>query len=234
MVFAVVCTVTKQYFVSIAGVISITAATIVSHWSPEYMNTTYDFGFFRCLYGFFVGTLVQHLFRASKLKLTIMRGGIATFFEVLIVVTVGIFVYFGNQGILSLFAPLLFAITVYLFAYEGGVISYLLSASPFLHLGKCSYSIYMVHAVLAIFLIRIVDIVENITKIPMYTRLTGIDTKVISYGGEFAMDALAAIFLGTVVASASITYKYIEEPARQLFNRYRSDPSKLASFMKVS
>jgi peptidoglycan/LPS O-acetylase OafA/YrhL len=68
-----------------------------------------------------------------------------TFAECATIIAVILFVVTGHANAMSLLAPVIFGFAVFIFAHEGGMISRLLSARPFLTLGALSYSIYMTH-----------------------------------------------------------------------------------------
>ena len=109
----------------IAACLVLVGAAVVVAFARHGMDTTFDFGFFRCLYGFFLGVLLHRLWIARpSLRLT---GTIA---EVLAVALAVVFVASAGRGPLSFAAPIVFAAVVWVFASEAGALSRLLKLRP--------------------------------------------------------------------------------------------------------
>src|SRR5262245_27174568 len=87
---------------------------------PRYMDATYDYGFFRCVYGFFLGHLVYcaHTRRHARGSI---GPRVATVFELSAVILVVTFASLAGRDPISLAAPLVFAAVVYVFSFEAGV-----------------------------------------------------------------------------------------------------------------
>lgn len=119
----------------------------------------------------------------------------------------------------SLAAPVVFALVVYLFSFESGFFSRMLRHTPFRQFGLWSYSIYMVRALILRILIYAVRSVERLTGLPLRAAAdSGTGYTVMAFGSDAAMSLLCARFLLTVVATSSLTYRFVEEPARLYFN----------------
>ena len=129
------------------GIIAIVAPVMLLMLSPHYMDTTFDFGFLRCIYGFSLGVLVQAYFTRTHVTLGQDRETkIAwTLAELSTIAAVVIFVANSHANAGSLLAPLVFGFAVLVFSHEAGYISAILRAKPFILLGALSYSIYMTH-----------------------------------------------------------------------------------------
>jgi peptidoglycan/LPS O-acetylase OafA/YrhL len=187
------------------------------------MDTTIDFGFFRCLAGFFIGVLVY------RLRTLPARGlGYAPAHSHLRIAEVGAvigtiaFVTTAGHGPLSFAAPIVFALVVYVFSFEAGTVSRLLQATPFKRLGLWSYSIYIVHALL----IHTLSLLVGVSQKALFGRdirdvaiFGGIETKIVVHVNTYLLDALLIGYLLAVVGVASVTYRYIEDPCRRAFNR---------------
>jgi len=107
---------------------------------------------------------------------------------------------------------MMFAVIVYLFAIEDiGYISKILGMGMFHHLGKISYSIYMVHAI----------IVTGMYNVSVYLfhfqtgSVTGILKGVVF---EYAV-YLNIFFVIVVIWLSTLTYKYIEIPGQSYLKR---------------
>lgn len=117
------------------AVLAIGGVAMLVFVAPHGMGSTYDYGVFRGLAGFFTGCLVAQL----PLRRIGTIGEIAT---------VGLVVAFVSSGELQFLAPLVFGLAVYVFAGSMGVVARLLNAKPLVKVGEWSYSIYMTHAAL--------------------------------------------------------------------------------------
>ena len=106
-----------------------------------------------------------------------------------------------------MFSPIVFSVSVYVFAFERGAFSKFLSTRFFVNLGAWSYSIYMVHAVIFLNLKGFALLAEKIFKIHLFAG------DKLFYGNEYYMDILTFMYLCLVIAVASVTYRLIELPA---------------------
>jgi len=168
------------------------------------MYTTYDWGLIRCILGFSVGVLTWHAHRAAWL-----RPGTAL--ELISVGLIVAFVWRAGMTGLSLAAPALFALAVLVFAAEAGAVSRLLRAPAGLWLGERSYSIYMVHVLIASLLIDAAKL----------SRLGGIDLIAEGRIGRqlWEGDVVYLVYFLLVLGFAAVTYRSIEVPARAGFRR---------------
>ncbi len=169
------------------------------------LNIVYDLGIFRCIGGFFSGITVYYLFKSGKF--CIKRGN--TIFEALAIAFL-IFAATNASQNLTLQMVTLFSFTIVVLVFSvqhTGYISQLLHLKPFQIIGKYSYSIYMLHAL-------ILDLCSNVFEYIFKYKFTPIDGNDYIVIGEFPglMVNIGMILL--VIYTSSFTYKYIE-------NRYR-------------
>ena len=108
------------------------SAVLLVTYSPHYMNVHYEkigpvpFGVLRGLIGFGLG-IVAYIIRAS-----LNTPRMTSLYEVgLVCLLVAMFGYKGYDKNFEFSAPLIFALFVILFSYNGGVVSNLLAARPF-------------------------------------------------------------------------------------------------------
>ena len=164
------------------------------------MDTTYDWGLMRCIYGFAVGVLAWHVHRAAWLRsrsaLELMSLGLML-----------AFVWYAGGTRLSFAAPLVFAIVVLVFAAEAGSASRLLRAPALRWLGERSYSIYMVHFLAWQLLVDCLKLLKR----------AGID--LVDTNHLWKNDLLAIVYFLLVLGIAAGTYRLIEVPARAWFKR---------------
>lgn len=188
--------------------------------APSYMNSTADYGFVRCVAGFFTGVALYRLHRATRAAPLPMP----TVVELGVVMFAGLFIIAAGNGpdevfALSVAAPLVFGLAILVFAREAGALSRALTAAPLRALGRWSYSIYMVHMPLLVLLGY---------GVWLYGRLTGTQVEQVAvvnghikhlYALEgAATPMLLASYLTAVVATAALTYRAIEAPWRDRFN----------------
>ena len=113
------------------------------------MNITYDYGFWRCVGGFFTGLIGAWMFRRYRHIQDQISRRVWTALEIIALTAYLSFtIWFvgKSQFFIAPFA-LLF---VFIFAFDGGLISKFMSNKVFGYLAKISYSVYMVHAIIAV------------------------------------------------------------------------------------
>lgn len=156
-------------------------------------------GIFKCIGTFFLGVVLYKLYKLDIIK--IKNVYLATFMESLLIFFIYFSISIGDKYILyQIFS---FSLTIYFFSIQNnGLISKLLKINLFQYLGKLSYSIYMVHALI---IVIVSNIIEYIVKIKPLT--SAILAK--GFVGEWTI--LVNIFIVFVVIFLShFTYKYIE------------------------
>jgi peptidoglycan/LPS O-acetylase OafA/YrhL len=205
VVFAAVMVLAPRRFVPISLIIIVGGALIVLFNAPRFMNTTFNFGFPRAAYGFFLGCLVH---RVWVRKPPTFSPAVASWLQAACLVLVGVYVSYAD-GPWTVAAPLFFAVSIWIFAEERGLISRLLSVRPMLALGHWSYSIYMVH----MFVITIMLILARKAHIMPGGRR-------IDFGSMWLNDLFALAILALIVALSVVTYRFIEIPGRDSVNAW--------------
>jgi peptidoglycan/LPS O-acetylase OafA/YrhL len=161
------------------------------------------------LLGFFAGTLLFKLYE------WLSRRGYAppAWSEIPAAVLVAAMFLLAN----SIPSPAiigLFAMVILVFAFERGPVSRGLRSRALQAGGRWSYSIYLIHPFWTI---------AAFDAVKAAGRWAGHAASVIDasgerlvLGGPFAMDLVATGCLGLVVATASLTYRFIERPGQRL------------------
>lgn len=201
VVFAVLVLATPRQFAWVAATVAVAGAVIVLLLAPKYMNTTYNYGFPRAVYGFFLGCLMLGLWRRWAAPVRI-AWGLELAAPLLVILYLN-----ATDGPGTVLAPLIFAAAIWVFAGQGGPVSRVLTLRPFVSLGRWSYSIYMVHMLVITMLLivaRKVEIMPNGRRIDL--------------GSAWLNDALALGVLAAIVAISALTYRLIEGPGRDLVN----------------
>jgi peptidoglycan/LPS O-acetylase OafA/YrhL len=210
LLFAFLLFAAARWLIAASVVLSLAALALVFSAAPDLMNTTWDYGMARCIAGFFAGVAAYHCYERMGSRDPIR----ATAWEVAALAAVAFFVMLAGDGpnsvaVASLAAPLVFAGAVIVFGSEQGLLSLLLRMPPFRALGRYSFSIYMIHQPLLIFLGYAAWAEGHPTKI-FHTRPTAVNG---------SNDLLLVDFVLTVIVLAAATYRFVEAPARLRFNR---------------
>ena len=185
----------------------------VFYGSETWLFTTHDYGFFRCLFGFFTGCLVHGLVTRGAPRWVLAR---VTEFAVIALLVV--FIVSTGRTPSSLLAPLIFAALVYVFAFEAGPVSKLLKMGWAQALGLWSYSIYMIHMLLFAPLKVALTLAVKVSVLGV-TLAVAEPVKMWTFG-HAGLDALAVmVALALPVALAQVTYAWVEQPARDWFSK---------------
>lgn len=184
---------------AVYAVLVVVGVLVLLFKAPYQAASTYDFGLFRGLAGFFAGALLTRLPRA--------RVGFGA--EVAVSALLVVFVWMGE---LLFLAPFVFALSVYIFAWSDGPISRVLQLRPFVLLGDWSYSTYMVHTLIA-------AVIWNLAH-PLGLTASAASGHL---KGSVPLElVLAAAYLSATILVSAVTYSVVEKPGRQWFNRLAS------------
>ncbi|MEI9933203.1 MAG: acyltransferase [Rhizomicrobium sp.] len=165
----------------------------------------------RSIFGFFLGY-------AAFLRFEKLRGRWKPLPVVeLAVSALGAVVVLNVEALSNLVPSLVFALVVFIFAFETGALSALLRMRACVLLGTISYSIYLTHSLYLLALQTIIRGVAAHLGVAASAKIGGNDLLVL--GGPWAMDGAALLCVAATLGGSFLTYRYIEEPARQFFNR---------------
>lgn len=183
----------------------------VIYGSEAWLFTTHDFGFYRCLFGFFTGCLTYELVKAGPPRWIF---NLVTEFAV-VGLLIAYLVWTGRTPS-SLLAPVVFAALVYVFAFETGAISKLLKKAWAQALGLWSYSIYMVHMLL---LAPLKVIMTLAVKYGWMGATLAVAEPVKNWTfGHAGIDATAVILaLSGAIILARFSFSLVEKPSRDWF-----------------
>ena len=196
LIFALVCKASGQRFVAVMFALSIAAAAWIAFTGDPWLNRTFAGSLPRCLFGFGLGVLAWRII--SKSKARTIPFVTASLVEILVTIACVAFVQ-SAHGPLTLFAPILFVVTVLVFAREGGLISRLLKLHVFRFVGKLSYSIYMAQFVLL-------------------SQLSPLLGRLARFGGPDILVPL--VFLGALIGLAWLSWRFVEDPGRKWSRTY--------------
>ena len=179
------------------------------------MDITYDFGFFRCVAGFFLGMIAAQIFaylrRSSSIIYNFTRWH-WTLIECLMVIIGAIFLIYWTGPLQFFVGPVILAFVV-IFAFDGGYISKFMSQNLFQYLAKISYSVYMVHLIISIaFAIIGTSVFTGYITIP---ELLDFGAKGTGLWGDLYMIP----YLLTVIFVSHLTYHFVEVPGGRLIRQ---------------
>jgi peptidoglycan/LPS O-acetylase OafA/YrhL len=201
---------------------AIAGPLLLFHLSHTGMDTTYDYGFIRCLFGFALGVAC---FRIHSLAPRNARPNAAwmTLLECTVVAAVIAYVSAAGTSPLSFLAPFVFAVAVLVFAIEGGLVSRLFRFRVLKWLGMLSYSIYLTHF---IFVLILPSVVKRIVHADLWTPMplpTG--QYVMAFGrNDFEGTLLYGVVLAVTLAFSAFTYRWIETPGRDWTRKWLGRP----------
>ena len=171
----------------------------------------------RGLSGFFAGALTYLLYKNTHniIKLGTIGSSlfeISLFISILFVISSN----FDNKGIVLLF---LFSASIFIFAFEKGLLSSLFSKQLFNGIGKLSYSIYMTHAPILFMILSLYMILEKFLKTKSMTLMIK-GCRFVDFGSIFLNNLGVLITVITVLLVSNITYKYIEIPGQRFGKKF--------------
>lgn len=183
---------------SIVGcVISVWASSTVHACLTEKgcLSLTNDFGFLRCIYSFFLGTLVFYISQRVRIGAGVLQAAGMLSLTLLLA-------YVDTVYWLGFLFPLSFALLILAVCTDKGWLSSLLKWQPLQVLGLRSYSIYLLHMPLVLFF-------ENVAK-----RVNGALPSLI----------VVILYVAVLLVISGWSYRFIEDPLRKRFNRLASAP----------
>jgi peptidoglycan/LPS O-acetylase OafA/YrhL len=194
----------------VALIVAGASALLLSQVSPDMSEDVCKWAFFRCIYGFFSGVALYMLVGPSPSRISRNLEWPISFFVI-------VFIWLHQSGWNSLLAPPVFAVFIYIFSGEGGILSAGLKSRLCQWLGERSYSIYMTNAVVGTVLWRVAKTIGKLTGLQLNER-TGIAER-INFGHPWWMNVGTLFYLGIVLFLSAWTYAQIEVPWRKRFSQ---------------
>jgi peptidoglycan/LPS O-acetylase OafA/YrhL len=222
LLFAAVVVFAGKRLLGASLALTLGASLVLLAFAPALMNSTADFGFVRCIGGFFAGVVTYHVHEATRER----KLPLPSVAEVAVVALAGLFMLVAGDGpdevhALSLLAPVVFGAAILVFARERGALSKVLQVRPLRALGRWSYSIYMVHMPILLLLGYVVWLYGDLgaASLQVDTVVEGHVKQLYDLGDPVGTNLLLLGFLVAVMASAAWTYRLVEAPWRDRFNR---------------
>ena len=210
--------------------VAIAAPLLLAAVSKSGMDTTYDWGFVRCVFGFALGVICCRIFRLVAPVARSPGKATMTVVELLTVFAVVGFVSHAGTSPASFMAPFVFTVAVLVFAAEGGHVSRVFHSRPLKWLGTVSYSIYLTHFFVVLILPAVVK--RLLQADPWAPMPLPNGQWVMAFGRNEVEGTLGyvAVVLVTLAFSA-ITYRWVEVPGREWTRRWLSRPQALPEAM---
>ena len=233
--FALFCLMTPNLRRAMSVATIVASIAILALVAPYGMRSTFDYGIFRCLAGFFAGTLCYELAE----RWPIPRVRYPTLFEVAAVALVGVWLSFAVATWAGYAAPIVFALFVLAFLGKGGQLSRLLRTRVMQVLADLSFSIYMVHALVLTALLATAHVFGKAEGVSLFKAVPNpFDSRsgahstieVLHIDGVGSAVLVLFLYLAGIAAATYAAYRLVEVPGRGMFNRLAKRLSKLASW----
>lgn len=183
----------------------------------------FQWGFFRCCGGFFIGALTYCIYaqqrgNAGHSRARHQHGWLSAS---VVVITVCVLATIDPNGKWTYLLPVLSAavvLTVVLWPQR--MLESLLCSTPLRWLGRISYSLYMVHAAVVWVFVQTLTV---LLRVPKFETADGLEVAT----GWGAGLLVLLFYLAAVLALSNVTYRWIEDPfrrrARHLADRWFSE-----------
>ena len=173
-------------------------------------DATYQNGIFRCILGFFLGSICYFI----RLRIKDLKIPFVNIVEIAIIVGIIFFIVYYGRSRVSIIAPFIFFGVIFIFSFEQGIASRILKFDLFQSLGRWSYSIYMIHAFLIVLMGRVLTILEKIINTPLkvqYVSDDGLITTPFFFKNMYFMDVMTVFYLMVLIMLSAFCYTYIEK-----------------------
>jgi peptidoglycan/LPS O-acetylase OafA/YrhL len=174
------------------------------------LNVTHDFGIYRCITGFFLGAAAYLLLARSDLARRAAVRTVAPYVATAALVGGGIYLGFKAEGPSDfLILPLATVLVLALALSPHTAIDRWLQAPALVYLGTISYSLYMVHYLVARVFGYILRVELGFDRVPTEAGYPLVGTDPIT--GSVAL----AVYVGTVLVLSHASFVWIENRFRR-------------------
>jgi peptidoglycan/LPS O-acetylase OafA/YrhL len=202
---------------------AIAAPILLVHLSKSGMDTTFDWGFIRCVFGFALGVACCRIYQ--RVAPFARSPGVATMTlaECLMVFAVVAFVATAGTSALSFMAPFVFSAAVLIFAAEGGLVSRVFHSRALKWLGMVSYSIYLTHY---FFVLILPTLAKKLLHLDLWTPMPLPHGQWVMVFGRNDVEGTLfyAVTLAVTLVASAFTYRWIEVPGRDWTRRWLARP----------
>ena len=106
---------------------------------------------------------------------------------------------------------------VWVFASDRGIVSKIVATPVLLWFGKVSFSLYMIHAVVKLYLQNVFYALERFTGQQFYfwyDNPHGHPLHLISLGAPWMNDLLLVAYMAVSILAAALVFRFVEDPTR--------------------
>jgi peptidoglycan/LPS O-acetylase OafA/YrhL len=171
----------------------------------------------RCVMDFFIGYLAYFAFERWKL---VRAPVVGTALEVGLLGYVFVAATLQWKGVGLLSSSFAFGGLVWVFACEQGALSRIAKTKLPVWLGNISLGVYLLHVPVFFLLSAVWSVVNRVTGVDFHesvVRPNGHVAEVLAFGGPWAMNALALVYVSIVIGAAVLAHRFVENPARVWF-----------------
>jgi hypothetical protein len=207
--FAVICLAPPRWVPWLAGTTGLAALAVLMGAIDPGFGQSFGQGLFRAICFFMLGYLCSVVWR----RIRHLPLPAASAVELAIVAIVVLLTSQADSATVRLLMPLAFGMAVLVFAFEGGMVSRLLSCAPMRILGQRSYSVYMIHILVFSVMGLFIRLAERGLDVTLHSA-SHLDTGLqflLDFGSPWIMDALTIVQVLVVVWLAGFSYRHIEQ-----------------------
>ena len=203
---------------------AVAAPLLLFHLSRSGMDTTFDWGFIRCIFGFALGVACCRMYSLVAPLARSPGRVVMTAVECAMVVCVVAFVSEAGTSPMSFMAPFVFAAAVLIFAAEGGAVSRLFHSRTLKWLGTVSYSIYLTHY---LFVLIVPVVLKRLLHTEFWTAMALPGGQWVMVWGRNDLEGTLGYVLvvALTLAFSAFTYRWIETPGRDWTRKWLAQPS---------
>ncbi len=218
LVFALlVCVAGAAWLVRLSMVIVTGILLFLLQQNLKSMDITVDQGFLRCVMGFFTGVLA---YRAAT-WLSLRRPGWSSWISALqlpALIAVMFFLWLVNNGPLGLYAPLVFLPFIIVFARDEGLLARLMTTPVMAFLGRISYSVYLVHYLVMVFLIRVLMLLAQKGLVALQVQHGELGFS-LAFAQPWQTSLFMALSMMLIIVVSAMTYYWLELPMQAVGKR---------------
>ena len=193
--------------------VSVVALLVLLLHGETDLTTTSRLGFFRCLFGFYLGVSTNIAFEALAQRRKAVTAGAKKITRLALLSACAGLYTFKQPGYLDFVAVPLVALLVFSLADAApGTAGRVLLSKPLVWLGTISYSVYMVHAAVVWSLLQVIRVVFNGATVEV-AGLAAVQVAPL-VGILFLVPALLLIW-----GASELTYRWVERPFREWSRR---------------
>lgn len=184
----------------------------------ESMDITADQGFLRCLMGFFTGLLTYRL--AAWLSENRPEWLVwISYLQLPMLLWVAFYLWAVNDGPLGLYAPLAFMPFILAFASDRGHLARVMMSPVMAFFGRISYSVYLVHYLIMVFLIRLLMLLSQQGYLSMQVQQGALGVS-LAFAETWQIGLFMAASLLLVIMVSALTYRWVELPMQVVGKRW--------------